>query len=398
MGVRKVKILFVVPGLHNGGTITSLKNLLCRIDKDKCQVDVYPITNSGPNYDFISQYANIIGTYIGNNNLLRSHSLKDRVKGIVFNVIKHIKKVLTCWGFDPSPVFFKRVVSSLQKNNYDEVIAFQEGQATRLCSYFENVRKVAWVHCDYSKIELEYINRDRKLNVYDTYEQIICVSEYTKNRFLSIYPSYSGKTIGIHNIISSEVILKMAKEDTEDVIFKKCSNVRIVSLGRLHPVKRFSDIPRIANDLKIKGLKFNWFVIGGDSGDANLIKNNIQKYQVENEVTLLGNINNPYPYIKNADLLVCTSISEACPNVINEAKILGTPIVCTDFGSSVEMMTDGVEGRICSFDRIVEGISELLMNNEKLGVIKNNLNHYNYSNSSIEEKLEMVTSLRFLKG
>ena len=43
-------------------------------------------------------------------------------------------------------------------------------------------------------------------------------------------------------------------------------------------------------------------------------------------------------------MVVSTSVSEACPNVINEAKILHTPIVATNFGSVYEFIEDGVNG------------------------------------------------------
>ena len=134
---------------------------------------------------------------------------KRKIKSIVFLVVKGVKKILCSMGYDPSAVIFKSVVARLQRNRYDEVIAFQEVQATRLVSFFKDVHKVAWVHCDYSKIEQSEINIDIKQNVYDSYDKIVCVSEFTKQQFIRIIPNTESRTVAIHNLISSESIISM---------------------------------------------------------------------------------------------------------------------------------------------------------------------------------------------
>ena len=388
------KILIVVPTLQNGGTISVLKNLLTFVDNKKCNIDIFPITNSGPNYEFIAQYANILGTYIdGANGEGGRVLMKDKMKSVLFCVVKRAKKVMCSMGYDPSPALFKRVVSSLQKNNYDEVIAFQEGPATRLCKYFANVRKVAWVHCDYSKIDAASQAKDRKLKVYDTYDRIVCVSEFTRKQFVNTVPDTAHKTIGLHNLMSEESIIEKGKLTPDDSLFVNYKGPKLVSLGRLHPVKQFS---KIAFKLKKDRFNFCWFIIGGDESDTSNIKRNIAAYKVDDCVKMLGNKDNPYPYIKNADLLVCTSSSEACPNVLNEAKILGTPIVSTNFGSATEMMTDGVDGLLSPIENIDKAISRLLLDEQIVKSIKENLHNFKYSNKPILRTLETITALCFL--
>lgn len=387
------RILFVLPSLQNGGTVTTLKNTLPYIDREKCQIDIFPITNSGPNYDYISRYATILGTRLEGDNRV---DFKRKIKSIVFLVVKGVKKILCSMGYDPSAVIFKSVVARLQRNRYDEVIAFQEVQATRLVSFFKDVHKVAWVHCDYSKIEQSEINIDIKQNVYDSYDKIVCVSEFTKQQFIRIIPNTESRTVAIHNLISSESIIKRSTDIIDDAQFAKSKGLRFVSLGRLHPVKRFSAIPKIALRLKERGLVFEWFIIGGDDSDKGLIEESIEKYNVSNLVKLLGNKNNPYPYIKNADVLICTSFSEACPNVLNEAKILGTPIVSTNFGSVGEMMTEGVEGLVSPIEQIDWAIFRLFKEDGLYTCIKKNVTNYNYDNKDILKKLSDATSLEFV--
>lgn len=168
----------------------------------------------------------------------------------------------------------------------------------------------------------------------------------------------------------------------------------IVSIGRLDPVKRMSIIPTIANHLVNKGDKIRWLVIGPKGGtdkEYAELTDGIRKFNLGEHVLYLGMQSNPYPFIKNADLLVNTSISEACPYVINEAKILGTPIVCTDFGSAKEFIDSGSTGLISPIDDMAETIHQYINNAEIRNHIKDNLNGFKYDNESIIEQFKLLS-------
>ena len=59
---------------------------------------------------------------------------------------------------------------------------------------------------------------------------------------------------------------------------------------------------------------------------------------VENEVVLLGTKTNPYPYLKQADLYVQTSIHEGFCITLGEAKSFGIPIISTEFAGAHEQL------------------------------------------------------------
>lgn len=60
---------------------------------------------------------------------------------------------------------------------------------------------------------------------------------------------------------------------------------------------------------------------------------------------------NPYPYFKNCDIYVQTSRHEGWGIAITEAKILGKPIVTTDFAGAREQLMDGVSGDIAQINK-----------------------------------------------
>jgi glycosyltransferase involved in cell wall biosynthesis len=97
----------------------------------------------------------------------------------------------------------------------------------------------------------------------------------------------------------------------------------------------------------------------------------------------LGQQDNPYPFIKHAHLLVNTSLSEACPYVVNEAKVLGTPVICTNFGSARQFITNGEDGYSVPLAEMPDAILNLLADQEAYDRIKCRLARFEYDNAAI---------------
>ncbi|MBR3132626.1 MAG: glycosyltransferase [Clostridia bacterium] len=103
---------------------------------------------------------------------------------------------------------------------------------------------------------------------------------------------------------------------------------------------------------------------------------------------MFGYRDNPYPYEKNADFLLCFSPYESWGNVISEAKVLGTPCVVTDFPSAKEQIEDGVNGVIVPLDcRDYSVIVDRLI--KEKSVLRDNLCGFRYINE-IEKWREIL--------
>lgn len=274
---------------------------------------------------------------------------------------------------------FAAAAQKISRMNYDTVVAMQEGIVTHLVSRVKGY-KVAWIHSDYDKY-FAIVGQDEE-RIYAQFDQIICVSEYTRRVFVERYPALYNKCHAVHNMLHSETIINMANDTNSiDVRFNP-RQFCIVSIGRLSPVKQFDIIPSLAAALRAAGCQFHWYIIGEGEEKAHIVKM-IQKFQVSDIVILLGQQNNPYPYIKASNLLVCTSASEACPLVINEARILHVPVVSTDFGSAPEFIEEGYNGRIASRENIQDAIKEMICNQAAYQKIKDNISSFTYSNRRI---------------
>lgn len=170
----------------------------------------------------------------------------------------------------------------------------------------------------------------------------------------------------ILGLIDTESILVKSRKPIDDDRFEIGKRSVIISAGRIDPVKRFSSIPKIAKELIDRGLCFQWYILGPIAvrDEYNRLEANIEKYSVDNYVHYLGNKINPYSYFVNSDLYVCTSESEACPMVFNEAMILNTPVVTTNFGSASEFIHNNKNGFVCDIDGLAKKIFWVLTNDE----------------------------------
>ncbi|MBR5892503.1 MAG: glycosyltransferase [Bacteroidaceae bacterium] len=352
--MAKKKILVVVMSLSTGGTTSALKALMqTSLSKDN-DISILIFCNTGVAQNpelqkYIIMPGKLAQLWFLN---IANASLLTKILMLPIKVIKN-----TPWlGNRIDTMIAKHIAKSVErKAQYDTVISFAENTVPGLVQHFGNENKIVWVHCDYGN----RVKREEE-HIFSKYRKIVCVSKFTRDSFAKRYPSLDYKTEYVYNVCSFDSIKAKSKEDINDKQFDT-SVFTIISIGRIATVKRFHKIPEIAKRLKDTGCTFKWYIMGGGSAeDTDKIKTAIESNGVSGEVIMLGARSNPYPYIKRANLLVSTSESEACPMIFNEAKILGIPIVSSNFGSSYEFIKQGTDGYITSIEEMHKVIEKLI--------------------------------------
>lgn len=161
----------------------------------------------------------------------------------------------------------------------------------------------------------------------------------------------------------------------------------IVSVGRLIPLKGFDMAIDAAKIMKQDGCQFQWFILGnGELFDK--LNAQIEDLELKDWVKLLGPKENPYAYIAKSDVVVQSSKYEGKSVVLDEAKILGIPIVSTNYDTVVDQIIPEKEGLIVNMDAedIAHGIEEMFNNQMLYKTIKNYLNAHEYGNQADVEK------------
>ncbi|PSU17624.1 hypothetical protein CTM97_21695 [Photobacterium phosphoreum] len=159
------------------------------------------------------------------------------------------------------------------------------------------------------------------LNRYMKDVTFIPVSKDSEIELCELFPKNKVKTI--YNPFDFDKINKKSREGTEIVN----PNPFFVSVGSLCKRKRV-DLT-ISAFSKIKNDNVNLMIIGNGAEKLNLIRLT-EKLGIKDRVLFVGNIDNPYIYMKSAIATVLTSESEGLPRVLVESLILKTPIISTD--------------------------------------------------------------------
>jgi len=88
---------------------------------------------------------------------------------------------------------------------------------------------------------------------------------------------------------------------------------------------------------------------------------------LSNDIIFTGYLSNPYPIIKNSNVLLLTSLYEGFSNVILDSLALKVPVVATDSpGGNKEIILNKVNGflaEVGNSDDIVEKL--MLIKNQK---------------------------------
>lgn len=256
---------------------------------------------------------------------------------------------------------------------YDIEIACGDAFAATLIggSTNRNSLKILWEHMDVTQdvSTATYYNEKQVEKFFSPFDKIIGVSKDCKDKFIEKY-GFEGKVTYIYNPIDIEEIEKKAKEFVPKEY--KDENFNILAIGRFMPQKAFIRLVDVAKQLKDDELNFKLYIIGEGPQEKD-IRDAIIENGMEKNIELLGYKENPYPYIKNADLFVCSSIHESYCLVVAESLVLGTPIVSTRCVGPIELLDNGKYGLLTenNFEGLVSGIKIFLQDRKKIEIYRN---------------------------
>lgn len=356
------KILFFIPTLGGGGAETVLVNLVNNLDTSKYEITIQTLFDVGINKKRI------------NHNIKYKYIFKKMFRGNI-----HILKL-----FSPSFLFKKFI-----KSHYDIIISYLEGPTTRIVSGCEDkkTKLIAWVHTEIKNIyefSSSYRNKGEMKKAYEKYNEVIFVSTEAQKSFNTLL-KYNIKSSVIENVIDNNEIQKKAIEPITLERFKKDSNLKIISLGRLIKLKGYKRLLDVHKELISKNIMHSIYIFGEGKERRNLEKI-IKKNHLESTVCLCGYVENPYKYIKNCDVYVCSSYKEGYNTAIVEALALEKPIITTFCSGVNSILDNGQYGMIVenSENGLFNGLKEMITKQELREEYRKKSKQRNNSFSNIE--------------
>jgi glycosyltransferase involved in cell wall biosynthesis len=193
-------------------------------------------------------------------------------------------------------------------------------------------------------------------------DALTCVSEDMVKQYQQVFRR--APHICIYNIVddaSSRLRMQEAL-DHPWLTHKECPV--LVAAGRLAPWKGFTDLLH-AMKLLERGPKVRLLILGDGPLRAEL-QGMIDELGLRDAVQLLGYVDNPLKYYRQADAFVLSSLVEGLPNVLVEAMLCGCTPVATDCPTGPrEVLGDGKYGYLVPVrnpEALAEGIMQALAN------------------------------------
>ena len=365
----KKRILFINGHLNVGGVERSLVDILRNIDYDDYDVTLLLLEGLGDYFEELPASLNV--------KLIDLHNTYGNFYACIFrcickkdSVCLRMRLLMTAAKVFGSPVYAlaRRMLFGTQK--YDCVIGFRPGICTDLASFAVNAKKrfTWWHHGAYlmgGQAEKNYYKDCLKM------DGIITVSQFCQSLLSEKIPEQESKITIIPNMVDPETILAKANES---IPYKKDGTIHIVSIGGLYKGKHFEDIIPAAQKLINSGLEhFIWYLIG-DGPERTSLLSLKKKNNLSDHILMVGKKQNPYPWIKNADLFVHPSHIESQGLVVLEALALGIPCVVANSPGPSEFIKNGFNGLLTdhSPEDLADKVTMILSNTELYMSIKEN--------------------------
>lgn len=141
-------------------------------------------------------------------------------------------------------------------------------------------KKAVWFHGE----NLWWLFRTR--DFIPEYDKIYCVSEPVRKQAIARFPELADRTEVLLNFIDIKQVQRRSEEPLSDPQYT--GELKFLTVGRASEEKGYDIAVQITAELKKRGLRFKWFIIG-DGRDLNKLRTMAKEYQVEQEIIFSRN-------------------------------------------------------------------------------------------------------------
>jgi glycosyltransferase involved in cell wall biosynthesis len=192
------------------------------------------------------------------------------------------------------------------------------------------------------------------------YNHVLVISEAMRKQVEHL----KLKRLSVVNNFIDEPQLEPFRLTSSDLL-KDNKEKTIIYLGSFTKRKRVDLLIQAAESLSKRNDKFRIIMLGeGPLGSS--FKTMVQENNLDNIISFLGHVDEPYPKIQQADLVVLPSESEGVPRSILESLFFGIPCIVRNVCANAELIQDGVNGYLFEHDHEFEPVLEKALSNTSL--------------------------------
>ncbi|WP_176706072.1 glycosyltransferase [Paenibacillus hemerocallicola] len=291
------KVLFMLPSLNGGGAERVLLILLKHLDPAKFDVSLAVVAFEGP---YVKQLPPNISIYdLG-------------VKRVRYMFIPLLKLV---WKLKPDTIF-----STLGYLNI-ALVLLRPFLAKRVKLI---IREGSIVSYSIKHGKLAFLWPYLYRTFYKKADLIVCQSRFMMKDLEDHFQIPAGKMRQIYNPVDIDTIKRKAGSGENPFAGKAGTN--IVAIGRLSHEKGFARLIESVPDLLMVRPDARLWILGTGPLE-NELRSLTYSLGLHDRVIFAGFQENPYCWLKHADLFVLSSFFEGLPNVLLEAIALSCPVL-----------------------------------------------------------------------
>lgn len=260
---------------------------------------------------------------------------------------------------------------------HDNMFQFCISKNKTLKNNITDLIEVSWLKKQYKKFNNNFI----------------AISKDTSEYFHRFLPKKVNKNIyTISNAINLNNYSQGIK--STDSIF------RLINIGNLVPKKNHLMLINVVKELKKRGTTNIHLDILGFGPLEEKLKSEIIQNNLEDFITLNGNVSNVSEFLMNSDLYIHTAKYEPFGMVFIEAMASGLPIVCTDGKGNRDLIIDDYNGFMISdfnVEKFADSIEKIIKNDNLIKRLGQNSLEFS-KEFSIEKYVDNLDDLYFNKN
>ena len=237
----------------------------------------------------------------------------------------------------PDVINMKQILKNLQKDAI--LIPMQEEPTVRvwLSQIYSSYKYISYLCAPESMhLPLIYPDKDRLpienwlfANAERSASAVVVPNNWMHNDMINEFGVDRDRVKILHNPVDCEVILQKKSQPLPKMFPIPNNKTIFVQLARVDPQKNHMLLIQACKILRSKYNDFLVLVIGNGS-EYDKINEEIRRNGLTNNIHMLGELANPYPYLGLARASLLTSEFEASPLVLVDSMLCGAVPIATD--------------------------------------------------------------------
>ncbi|MGX9985676.1 glycosyltransferase [Soonwooa purpurea] len=311
--MKRKSIIFILPDLETGGAERIVMTIANHLPREKFEPKIMLLRKEGGYLKFLRDDVEVID--------LKTPRIRHSLKPILKEIRKR-KPDIVFSGFGEVNAYLSLFIKLFPKTKF---IARETNVVSQ--------------HVTRKEIRFFY-------KFYNNYHKIVCQSDDMRQDLISNFKIKQSKIEKINNPVDFDFIHQKLEESSRPNDFTE-NFKHVVAIGNLSSRKGFDNLLKVFYHLKNQNIQLHILGDGCDKEVLNDIKSDLEL----EHVIFHGRQENPYQYLKFADLFVLSSRYEGFPNVLLEAGACGIfSLVNNCPGGINEIIQKGINGEISDIE------------------------------------------------